>query len=149
MLLALFLSCSEGTKEESNNDAPREYDVSKLTYRGVTSLVFNDDGRRIEWHGEEMANDMLENLTIFEGDSCGENNCGRELQLASKATDSLVVIIKADYDLKGDQGYISRQYEIAGGDTISIGCSHLCYGPETYKFPRKIVGSSLKSQPNN
>lgn len=149
-LLALFaiaISCTPAAKNDENATSETEAeaatkDVTQLTYRDVVAIVFDDDGEGIEWHGEEMPNTLGDLLTIDSGDSCGENGCGTQLSLTSLAEKPMTVIIKGDYDIKGDQGYIPRKYIIEPAQTLSIGCSHLCYQGESYEFLRTVVGSA-------
>ena len=129
-------------EQTAQADTVQIKDVSELTWREASALVFGEDeGERVEWHGEEMGNELVGVLSIVEAGPCGENGCGKTLQLISSVQDSIVTIMKADFDIKGDVGYMSRRYFIGPNDTLSIGCSHLCYNNESYKFSRVIVSS--------
>ncbi len=150
LLLFLFcavISCTQTKNTEDSEQAteaetePNTQDASELTYSDVVAMVYDDEGERIEWHGEEMPNDLTSFLAVSEGDPCGENDCGKRLTLSNSSDQSITVIMRGDYDIEGDQGYIPRKYVIEGGDNLLIGCSHLCYGGSSYPFPRTIVSS--------
>ena len=154
MLAIVFVafSCTSTNKEQSTKTAevaetPEDpKDVTQLTWREVVGLVYDDEGQGVEWHGEEMPNELTEFLAISSGDPCGDGDCGKNLSLTSSAEKSMIVIIKGDYDIEGDQGYIPRRYTIEPGQTLNIGCSHLCYGGKSYEFPRTIVGSEYAKE---
>lgn len=143
-----MLSCSQtaSTDESAQSEEQAEavdstQDVSQLTYQDVVAMVYDDEGEGIEWHGEEMPNTLTDFLTITTGEPCGEGNCGNRLALTNTADQSITLIVKGDYDLEGDQGYIPRKYVVGAGEKLMIGCSHLCIGGKSYEFPRTIVGS--------
>lgn len=150
-LLILFIisfSCStpsnqrDSAEEQTEMPVDTATDVTQLTFTDVRDMVFDDEGEGVEWHGEEMPNTLISFLTIEPGAPCGEGDCGNRLSLTSSAEKTIELIIKGDYDIKGDQGYMSRKYTIAPGATLMIGCSHLCYGGESFEFLRTIVGSA-------
>lgn len=149
---SVLISCStsssntESEKTEAAADTTSAKDVSQLTWRDVVAMVYDDQGEGIEWHGEEMPNELTELLVISEGDPCGENDCGQRLSLINVSNRSITTIIRGDYDIEGDQGYIPRKYVIASGDTLMIGCSHLCYNGKGYEFPRTIVASAYTEE---
>ncbi|MEO9870027.1 hypothetical protein [Ekhidna sp.] len=144
----ILISCNQTTKKNSSKQPDKESetlhareDVDQLTYQDVVAMVYDDEGERIEWHGEEMSNDLTQFLTISKGDPCGEEDCGKILSLINSADQTITLVIRGDYDIEGDQGYIPRKYIIPATDTLLIGCSHLCYGGKSYEFQRTIVGS--------
>lgn len=147
-ILFVAFSCTSSSSEQSSEtaeeaEAPESpKDVTQLTWREVVAMVYDDEGDGIEWHGEESPNDLTGFLTIGSGDPCGEANCGNKLTLTSSAEKAMTVIIKGDYDIEGDQGYIPRKYTIEPGQTLMIGCSHLCYDGKSFEFLRTIVGSA-------
>lgn len=152
-LLIAFMgltSCNQAPKSNESADTHVEksapQDVSQLTYQDVVTLVYDDEGEGMEWHGEEMPNSLKELLAIEEGAPCGEGNCGKRLSLHSSGDRTMTVIIKGDYDIKGDQGYIPRKYVIEPGQSMDIGCSHLCFGMEAIPFYRSIVGSAYPEE---
>ena len=104
-------------------------------------MVYGQTGEGIEWHGEELPNELATFLVIATGDNCGEGGCGKQLSMTSSADKPIEVIIRADYDLDGDQGYIPRKYVIGAQETLSIGCSQICVDGDVYEFQRKIVGT--------
>ncbi|GAB4236490.1 MAG: hypothetical protein Tsb0034_11160 [Ekhidna sp.] len=132
---------SQAPVEESGKSAEAKKDVSELTFREVYDMVFGDFGKRREWHGEEMPNTLTDMLAITAGEPCGEGNCGEGLLLTNNADRPIGVVVKGAYDIDGDQGYMATEYEIEAGQSIDIGCSHLCYDGKSYLFDRKIVGS--------
>lgn len=144
----LLISCGQTANtndEEQSKEQPETAsakDVDQLTWQDVVAMVFDDQGEGIEWHGEEMPNDLTEFLVINSGDPCGEEDCGQRLSLVNISDKSITTIIRGDYDIEGDVGYIPRKYVIDAGDTLMIGCSHLCYGGKGYKFPRTFVASA-------
>ncbi|MEO9483783.1 MAG: hypothetical protein ABJG47_10075 [Ekhidna sp.] len=148
LLIGIILtSCSQTAKTgEADQSEERETstaeDVDQLTWSDVVAMVFDDEGEGIEWHGEEMANELTEFLVINSGEPCGEDDCGQRLALTNISDRSITTIIRGDYDIEGDQSYIPRKYIIAPSDTLMIGCSHLCYGGKGYEFPRTIVASA-------
>ncbi|WP_436515523.1 hypothetical protein [Ekhidna sp. To15] len=131
---------SEQTEESAETETTQE--VDQLTYQDVVAMVYDDQGEGIEWHGEEMPNDLTQFLVITEGNVCGEGDCGKRLSLINTSDRSITTIIRGDYDIEGDQGYIPRKYVVSASDTLMIGCSHLCYGGKGYSFPRTIVAST-------
>jgi hypothetical protein len=142
----LLFSCGQSAKNTETGkstqlESKAKSDISQLTYQDVVAMVFDDEGERIEWHGEEMTNELTEFLTIKTGELCGEENCGKRLILTSIASKTISLIVRGDYDLEGDQGYIPRKYVIEGGASLQIGCSHLCFDGKGYEFQRTIVGS--------
>jgi len=147
--LVLILNfCTPGShnQSESNVDEPPtsseiKKDVSELTFNEVYEAVFGEFGNRREWHGEEMPNTLTSMLSIGTGDPCGEDNCGQELLLTNSTDRSIGVVLKGAYDIEGDQGYMAVEYEIGAGESVNIGCSHLCYVGKSYLFDRQIVGS--------
>ena len=147
-LVIVFSLCAPPSKEQSvsSTDETSEStevkkDVSELTYMEVYQAVFSEFGSRREWHGEEMPNTLTEMLTISSGEPCGEDNCGKALQLKNSSDRSIGVVVKGAYDIQGDQGYMAVEYEVGAGESIKIGCSHFCYNGESYLFDRQIVGS--------
>lgn len=130
---------SDTTKESETTEAPK--DATQLTWRQVVAIVYEDQAEGIEWHGEEMPNELADLLTIDTGEPCGEADCGTRLLLTSSAEKTMTVIIKGDYNIEGDQGYIPRKYTIEPDETLVIGCSHLCYEGKSYEFLREIVGT--------
>ncbi len=146
ILFVLGSSCTQSTNQEDSEsteatESTESSSVDQLTYQDVVAMVYDDEGERIEWHGEEMPNDLVGSLSIALADPCGENDCGHQLTLTNTDSASITAIIRGDYDIEGDQGYIPRKYLIEGGATLKIGCSHLCYGGKGYEFRRTIVGS--------
>lgn len=147
LAILIFCSCTQTTKQEDSETAEastetsESEEVDQLTYQDVVAMVYDDEGEGVEWHGEEMPNDLVDLLSIALADPCGENDCGHQLTLSNTDSSSITVIIRGDYDIEGDQGYIPRKYLIDGGATLKIGCSHLCYGGKGYEFRRTIVGS--------
>ncbi len=135
-------SSTETEQTETASDSTASKDVDQLTWRDVVAMVYDDQGEGIEWHGEEMPNELTGFLVMSTGDPCGEDDCGQRLSLANTSDRSITTIIRGDYDIEGDQGYIPRKYIIAASDTLMIGCSHLCYAGKGYEFPRTIVASA-------
>ncbi|MEP1032962.1 hypothetical protein [Ekhidna sp.] len=147
----MVISCSQTAKtdeEEQTKEQAAEQpeatsgEIDELTYQDVVAMVYDDEGERIEWHGEEMPNELTEFLIITNGEPCGEGECGNRLALTNTSDRSITAIIRGDYDLEGDQGYIPRKYVIGAGKKFMIGCSHLCFGGKAYEFPRTIVASA-------
>jgi len=141
----LVFGCSTATNNETSETAEaeptEEKDVTQLTYQDVVAMVYDDDGEGLEWHGEEMPNELTGFLSIDSGEPCATGNCGNELTLTNTAEKTITVIVKGDYNIEGDMGYIPRKYTVDAGQTARIGCSHLCYGEGSYAFTRAIVGS--------
>lgn len=154
LLATIVVSCgqsassndSEETEEQTETTAT---EVDELTYQDVVAMVYDDEGERIEWHGEEMPNELAEFLAITSGEPCGEGDCGSRLTLTNNLDNSITVIIRGDYDIEGDQGFIPRKYIIGGGQKLIIGCSHLCYGGKAYEFQRSIVASAYTEAETN
>ncbi len=150
LILLLFIavfSCSKSTQNEEKTTEAKEVaadgakDVNDLTYREVVDLVFKDNGEGVEWHGEVLPNELVEYLVLSEGDPCGEEDCGKDLTIQNTSDKTIVAITRGDFDINEEQGYLARKYTIAAGQTLSMGCSHLCYQGEGYPFPRTVVGS--------
>lgn len=147
--LALLLSfCTSGNNKPPESEAEEpvaaienKKDVSELTFNEVYGMVFGESGNRREWHGEEMPNTLTNMLSIATGEPCGEDNCGNALSITNNSDKSIGVVIKGAYDIEGDQGYMAVEYEITAGQSVNIGCSHLCYVGKSYLFDREIVGS--------
>ena len=118
-------------------------DVNDLTYMEVVELVFKDEGEGVEWHGEALPNEMKEALVIEEGGPCGEHDCGKTVSIRNTADKTIVAITRGDFDINDEQGYLARKYTILAGQTLSMGCSHLCYRGEAFPFRRAIVGSEF------
>lgn len=145
---SIIVSCSsDKTKEEKMEEVEElveeaKKDVSQLTYRDIVKLVFNDEGQGIEWHGEAVSNSLQEMLSMTNEGSCGDDSCGKEMFLINNDTIAIEVIVKGAFDIEGDRGHIARKYMVKPGETVSMGCSHLCYDGKAYLFDRSIVGSS-------
>ena len=147
----ILFSCNQSAKTETSDQASKLAsetitDISQLTYRHVIKMVFDDEGEGLEWHGEEMPNEFAKFLTFTTGEACGEGDCGNRLFIKNSADKVMTVIVRGDYDLEGNQGYIPRKYVIDGGASIQIGCSHLCFGGKGYEIPRTIVESAFVSE---
>ncbi len=146
----ILVSCSQSAQkndaeetEETNEELTASTKgVDQLTFQDVVAMVYDDEGEGIEWHGEEMPNDLIEFLVISSGDPCGEKDCGQRLTLTNNSDQSITTIIRGEYDIEGDQGQIPRKYVIDGGGTLLIGCTHLCYDGKGYEFTRTIVASA-------
>ncbi len=149
----ILVSCGQSQKNSDTEESSSESkstaakSVDQLTWQDVVAMVFDDEGERIEWHGEEMPNDLTAFLVIAnDGQPCGENDCGERTFLINTSNQTITTIIRGDYDIEGDVGYIPRKYVIGAGDTLMIGCSHLCYGGKGYEFPRTIVSSQYEEE---
>lgn len=146
-VLLLIFGCSQSSPNSGNSESTAEAttdelkDVNDLTYQDVVSLVFQDDGEGVEWHGEALPNDLKEFLIIEEGPPCGENDCGKSVTIRNTSDKTIVVITRGDFDINAEQGYLARKYIIVAGETLSMGCSHLCYQGESFSFVRAVVGS--------
>ena len=139
LIVAIACTPSEKKSADSTDEVK---DVSELTYQDVTEMVFSDEGERIEWHGEQLPNDALEYLAFKQEGKCGENGCGDALYLANTSVDkTIAAVVKGAYNINGDVGYIARKYIIPAGKQLSVGCSHLCYDGQAYKFDREVVSS--------
>ncbi|WP_420577579.1 hypothetical protein [Ekhidna sp.] len=142
-------ACETGgskTNGESSNDAAeaveKPKDVSELAFMDIVNMVYPDSiGKLVEWHREEMPNSLIDSLEITEGEPCGEQGCGRTLLMTNNTDRAVGVLTKADFSIRDRQAYLAREYVLEAGQTIKIGCSHLCYNGEYIPFPRTIVGS--------
>lgn len=153
MLISVFIlvSCSQSTQKNDTEETELSgeelstptKEVDQLTFQDVVAMVYDDEGEGIEWHGEEMPNELIEFLVISSEDPCGEGDCGRRLTLTNNSDQSITTIIRGEYDIEGDQGQIPRKYVIDGGGRLLIGCTHLCYGGKGYEFTRTIVASAF------
>ena len=139
MLLAVLMMACGGKKEAEGEDGKK--DVSELTYWDVVGMVWpNDEGDRIEWHGEEMSTEAKDDLDISQRGFCRDGDCGEKMFLANKNQEkSIEVILKAPYNIKGDEGYMARTYKLPPGGEFQIGCTHLCYDDKKYLFGREVV----------
>lgn len=146
-ILCLLFSCSNPGQQAENAETGKTADsaepkkVNDLTYREVVALVFKDEGEGIEWHGEALPNELASFLVIEEGGPCGENDCGKTVTIRNTSDKTIVAITRGDFDINDEQGYIARKYTIAAGESLSMGCSHLCYQGEGFPFSRTVVGS--------
>lgn len=143
-VLLLIFGCSQSSPNsestiESITDELKN--VNDLTYQEVVDLVFQDNGEGVEWHGEALPNDLKEFLIIEEGSPCGENDCGKSVTIRNTSDKTIVAITRGDFDINAEQGYLARKYVLVAGETLSMGCSHLCYRGEAFPFARMVVGS--------
>jgi len=149
LFCSIIVSCStsnssenESAEEQETEESPKK-DISELTYSDVIDLVFQDQGEGVEWHGEEVPNTLALSVAISSEEACGEGDCGKAMYITSTdSTKTIEVIMKGAYDLEGDIGYIARKYDLAPGQKLSLGCSHLCFNGKSYLFDRQVVGSA-------
>lgn len=141
----IVIGCRPSTNEKAEEAVEEnKNDLSGLTYYDLLKQVFEDDGFSFTWNGEALPNDFISSLSITKDGMCGSGECGDLLWITnSSAGDSLEVIVKADYDLEGDTGQITRQYVIPANGKVIIGCSHLCVEGTPYAFEREIIGSKI------
>lgn len=143
-----FTACKTGgsnTDEKASKkstEAERVKDVSELSVMDLFALIYPDStGTPLEWHGEALPNNLADSLQISEGEPCGDKGCGKQLLLTNNATRAVGLMTKADFSIRDRQAYLACKFEMDPGQTISIGCSHLCYNGEAFPFTRTIVGS--------
>lgn len=138
---------SGNSQAEANSDndgatTPTPEDVSDLTIMDLFALIYPDStGTPLEWHGEALPNDLTEYLVISEGESCGDQGCGRQLLMTNTADRAIGLMTKADFSIRDRQAYLACEFILDAGQTLSIGCSHLCFNGESFPFSRSIVGS--------
>lgn len=141
--LVLLMFCSTPAKQEETSDTEED----QLTYMELYNLVTLETGNRIEWHGEDTDKSAAEFLTITEGESCGENDCGKAVYLENSSENLIQVIIQAPFQIEDVSSHLATRYSIEGKSKISIGCSHLCYDGEAYLFERRVVGAKVSDEP--
>ncbi|MDN5205475.1 hypothetical protein QQ008_29095 [Fulvivirgaceae bacterium BMA10] len=150
VIFTILTSCTQSSKKEATENAGDEHteaekkkDVSELTYKEIITLVFtNDAGEGIEWHGEESSKEGAEELAIVMRDQCGEDDCGQQVFLTNSNADKPIkAIIKAPFNIEGEESYAARAYEVPANSEVAIGCSHLCYNGKSYAFTREIVAA--------
>ncbi len=88
--------------------------------------------------------EAAKNIFVMKGDPCGEGDCGNVIYIQNGADDKKIeVLINASWkDLDGNQQSESRIYETTPGESLAIGCNHLCYGEKVkVKITWKVVGA--------
>lgn len=138
-------SCTTKPKEEKTaaiDKAQEEIkDVSELTYYEIYKIALKDDnGGGMDFHGDAYGTDALEQISLLEGGSCGENDCGRSIILKNSSSKDVNAVIRATYDLPGNpSNEMVRAYSVPADSSINVGCSHLCWNGKGYQFSREII----------
>ncbi|WP_420388299.1 hypothetical protein [Roseivirga sp.] len=152
-VLASFIICctnacsssgqkSAGSADEEEQGAETVKDISELSLLDIDQIIFReDDGTRKEWHGDYLPNTLSDLIDMSSSGPCGEDDCGKKLTMTNKGDKTMGVVTKLAFSIKGEAGQMAREYLIGPGETLTIGCSHLCYHGESVLFERSIVGS--------
>lgn len=152
VLIALIIfgfgSCSQsersstGSTDAEEQEAEAVKDISELSLHEIDLMIFKeDDGTRKEWHGDNLPNTLTHLLDMGTSGPCGEDDCGKKLTMTNKGDRAMGVVTKLAFSIKGEAGQLAREYLIEPGETLTIGCSHLCYQGESVLFERSVIGS--------
>lgn len=135
----MLAACSTSQEKAESSDTPEETST-ELTYAKMEEMVFsgNDEGERVEWHGQELNVEAAGDIEISESDDCA---CGKKLQITNNSDRTVEVVVQAAFSIEERNSHIARKYVLPGGASQAAGCSHLCNGDQEYLFDRKVVGA--------
>lgn len=101
----------------------------------------------MDFHGEGYGMEAAENVTLTQGESCGESNCGNLMVVTNSGDTPIRFAVKANFTLPGNPlTEMIREYRVEANETAVVGCSHLCYEGNSYKFDREIISAAFISE---
>lgn len=126
-----------------SNHQKNEDPFAGLTYRDMMQAVFSQsDGTRLEWHGEALDQSAIDEISFQEAGSCGENDCGKMIQVKNGAEKAVLVTIQSFFTIPDFPPYTAIKMEVPAQGIATLGCSHLCLGTTEVQFSPKLVGAA-------
>ena len=138
-MVVFFFSCK--------NDKPSTAQVSnenteQLNYGKMRELVFShSDGERVEWHGEALDESAKGDLEFVEGQPCGESDCGKLIVLKNNSDKAIESVVQSAFSVPDLPTHTATKLTVPANGTATVGCSHLCFGGESFVFSPKVVGA--------
>lgn len=131
-----FIDCQSNSQK---NEDP----FAGLTYGDMIQAVFSQsDGTRLEWHGEALDQSAIDKISVQEAGPCGENNCGKLIQVKNIAEKDVSVTIQSFFDIPDFPPYTAIKIEVPAFGVATLGCSHWCLGNTKAQFSPKVVGAA-------
>lgn len=148
VVFSICIACGGTSKTETKEKEEVKTDVSELTYLQIYQLVLEQaNGSGMDFHGEGYGMEASEKVTISQGDSCGESNCGNLMVVTNSGDTPIKFAVKANFTLPGNPlTEMIREYRVEANETAIVGCSHLCYEGNSYKFDREIISAAFISE---
>lgn len=145
IVIIVIISISACSKKASDPSArPEDKHASELTYLDIYNIALAaENGGGMDFHGDPFGNEASNDLSIYANGSCGKDECGISLVMENKNSQKAVAaVIKAKFKLPGNNiSEMVRMYQLQPGQSLSIGCSHICHQENSYMIQREIVSA--------